>query len=200
MKTKRTPRKKTCIWFLAAAFLASATWSQAQTAGVTEKAVAALEQQWLHGPKANNPDLIAPLLADKIVVTEADGKVLDKAGMLAFCKKTKWDSAEYTDAKVTVFATPPSRPEAPKGSDAAGKPLDNNDRWTDTWTKMPSGRWQCWPACIAGKSVSSLRHLIELGRQQPGRPSLYSSVRFPARSSEPSFCLIGRAGRRSCVF
>jgi hypothetical protein len=95
--------KKTCIWFLIGLLsLASAAWSPAQTAGGTEKAVA-LEQQWLQGQKANNPELIAPLLADKIVVTEADGKVLDKAGMLAFYKKTKWDSAEYTDVKVTAF-------------------------------------------------------------------------------------------------
>jgi len=107
--------------------------------------VAALEQQWLQGQKANNPDLIAPLLADKIVVTEADGKVLDKAGMLAFYKKTKWDSAEYTDVKVTVFGDTAIATGGfkGKGTDAAGKPFDNNERWTDTWTKMPSGKWQC---------------------------------------------------------
>jgi hypothetical protein len=71
--------------------LGSAAWSQAQTADGTEKAVAAPEQQWLHGQKTNNPDLVAPLLADKIVATEADGKVLDKSGTLAVYKKTKWD-------------------------------------------------------------------------------------------------------------
>jgi hypothetical protein len=39
MKTKRTPMKKTCIWFLIGLLsLASAAWSQAQTAGGTEKA------------------------------------------------------------------------------------------------------------------------------------------------------------------
>jgi len=74
--------------------VASAAWSQAQQAGGTEKAVVALEQQWLQGQKTNNPDLVAPLLADKILVTEADGKVLDKDGTLAVYKKTKWDSAE----------------------------------------------------------------------------------------------------------
>jgi hypothetical protein len=83
--------------------LGSAAWSQAQTTGGTEKAVAALEQQWLQSQRTNNPDLVAPLLADKIVVTQADGKVLDKAGTLSFYKKTKGDSAEYTDVKVTVF-------------------------------------------------------------------------------------------------
>jgi hypothetical protein len=97
------------------------------------------------GTKANNPDLIAPPLADKIVVTEADGKVLDKAGILAFYKKTKWDSAEYNDVKVTVFGDTAIATGGfkGKGSDAAGKPFDNNERRTNTWTKMPSGKWQC---------------------------------------------------------
>lgn len=105
--------------------LGSAAWSQAQTAGGTEKAVVALEQQWLQGQKANNPDLIAPPLADKIVVTEADGKVLDKAGILAFYKKTKWDSAEYTDVQVAVFGDTAIATGGfkGKGTDAAGNLL-----------------------------------------------------------------------------
>jgi hypothetical protein len=24
----------------------------------------------------------------------------------------------------------------------SGKPLDVNERWTDTWMKMPGGKWQ----------------------------------------------------------
>jgi ketosteroid isomerase-like protein len=116
-----------------------------QTGGGTEKAVAALEQQWLQGQNTNNPDLVAPLLADKIVVTEADGKVSDKAGTLAFHKNTKWDSAEYDDVKVTVFGDTAIATGGfkGKGTDATGKPFDNNERWTDTWMRMPSGKWQC---------------------------------------------------------
>jgi ketosteroid isomerase-like protein len=31
-----------------------------------------------------------------------------------------------------------------KGTDArSGKPFEEHDRWTDTWVKMPSGKWQC---------------------------------------------------------
>src|SRR5258708_39459453 len=96
--------KKTSIWcFLGLLSLVSAAWSQAQQTGGTEKAVAALEQQWLEAQKTNNPDLLAPLLADKVVVTEADGKVTAKAETLATYKKTKWESAEYNDMKVKVF-------------------------------------------------------------------------------------------------
>ena len=104
-KIKETAMKKTSIWCLLAllALLALVSLAGSQTGGGTEKAVAALEQQWLQGQKTNNPDLVAPLLADKIVITEADGKVNDKVGTLAFYKNTKWDSAEYDDVKVTVF-------------------------------------------------------------------------------------------------
>lgn len=138
--------KKTWMWCLIGLLsLGIATRSQAQQTGGTEKAVAALEQQWLQGQKTNNPDLVAPLLANKTVVTEADGKVLDKEGTLAVYKKTKWDSAEYTDVKVTVFGDTAIATGGfkGKGTDAAGKPFDVNERWTDTWMKMPSGKWQC---------------------------------------------------------
>jgi ketosteroid isomerase-like protein len=125
--------------------LASAAWSQAQTSGGTEKAVTALEQQWMQSQKTNNPDLVAPLLADKFVNTGTDGKVTGKAATLANAKATKYESIEYEDLKVTVFgdtaiATGGSKA---KGTDESGKPLDEHVRWTDTWVKMPNGKWQC---------------------------------------------------------
>jgi ketosteroid isomerase-like protein len=143
-RLKETAMKKASIWCLLALLsLVSVTGSE--TGAGTEKAVAALEQQWLEGQKTNNPDLVAPLLADKIVVTEADGKVNDKAGTLAFYKNTKWDSAAYDDVKVTVFGDTAIATGGfkGKGTDAMGKPFDNNERWTDTWMKMPTGKWQC---------------------------------------------------------
>lgn len=125
--------------------LSGAAWSQAQTNDGTEKAVAALEQQWLQSQKTNNPDLVAPLLADKFISTGADGKLTDRAQTLANAKATKYDSMEYEDVKVTVFggtaiATGGSKA---KGTDELGKPIDEHVRWTDTWVKMPGGKWQC---------------------------------------------------------
>jgi len=119
--------------------------SPAQTTGETEKAVAALEQQWLQSQKTNNPDLVAPLIADKFVGTSPNGKVTGKVELLAEAKATKYSSMEYEDVKVTVFgdtaiATGGSKS---KGTDASGKPMDEHVRWTDTWVKMPGGRWQC---------------------------------------------------------
>jgi hypothetical protein len=75
---------------------------QAQTGG-TEKDVAALEQQWLQSQKTNNPDLVAPLIADKFIGTGADGKVTDRAQLLAAAKGSKYDSMEYEDVRVTAF-------------------------------------------------------------------------------------------------
>ena len=138
--------KKTLIWCLLALFLlVSAAWSQAQTTGGTEKAVAALEEKWLQAMKTNNPDLLAPLLADKFVTTSEVGKVTGKAETLADVKSTKWNSAENIDVKVTVFGDTAIATGGlkGKGTDASGKPIDLDIRWTDTWVKMPNGQWQC---------------------------------------------------------
>jgi ketosteroid isomerase-like protein len=125
--------------------IGSAAWSQAQTTGATEKTVAALEKQWMQSQETNNPDLVAPLIADKFIGTGADGKLTDRAQLLADAKASKYSSMEYEDVKVTVFgstaiATGGSRA---KGTDEAGKPMDTHVRWTDTWVKMPNGKWQC---------------------------------------------------------
>src|SRR5437763_9125940 len=115
--------------------LVSAARSEAQTTSGTEKAIAALEEQWLQSQKASNPDLVAPLLADKFVSTSSEGKITSKAGFLATQKSIKWSSAENTDVKVRVFGNTAiaTGSEKLKGTDASGQPLDLTERWTDTW-------------------------------------------------------------------
>ena len=138
--------KKTLIWcLLGLVLLVSAALSQAQTTAATEKAVAALEEQWLKSQQTNSPDLVAPLLADKFVNTQSDGKIMNKAETLANAKATKYVSAEYEDVKVTVFGDTAIATGGfkAKGTDASGKPMDIHERWTDTLVKMPSGKWQC---------------------------------------------------------
>ena len=135
--------KRGLMWCsLGLVLLASAAWAQT---GETEQAVAALEQKWLQSQRTNNPDLIAPLLADKLVDTSMDGKVVDKAGALAMAKAMKYTMAEYYDVKVTAFGNTAIATGGfkGKGTDASGKPFEANERWTDTWVKMPDGRWQC---------------------------------------------------------
>ena len=132
--------KKTLVCSLGLLLLVTAAWSQSGT----EKAVAALEQQWLQSQKTKNVDLLAPLLSDKFVNTSSEGKVIGKSETLAEYKTTKWESAENTDVKVTVFGDTAIATGVynGKGTDS-GNPLDVHERWTDTWVKMPSGKWQC---------------------------------------------------------
>ena len=139
--------KRAWMWcFVALLSLGSAALAADKPAGGgTEQAVAALEQQWLQSQKTNNPDLVAPLLADKFVNTGSDGKVSSKAEMLATAKATKYDSVDYDDVKVTAFGNTAIATGGftGKGTDAAGKPMDLRERWTDTWVKMRNGQWQC---------------------------------------------------------
>ena len=125
--------------------LAGTAWAQAQQGGDTsEKAVAALENQWLESQKTNNPDLVAPLLADKFVSTSAEGRLQSKAEMLAATRKRKYTSVEYNDVRVTAFGNAAIATGVYKGKGTdGGKPFDETERWTDTWVKMPGGKWLC---------------------------------------------------------
>src|SRR3982074_1093789 len=126
--------------------LASAPVSQAQqTSGATEKAVMALENQWLQSQKTNNPDLVAPLLADKFVSTDDEGKVTNKGQTLANAKASKIVSAGNENVQVTVFGDTAIATGlwVGRGTNEKGKPFDLRGRWTDTWIKMPDGKWQC---------------------------------------------------------
>ena len=132
--------KKTLVCSLGLLLLVTAAWSQSGT----EKAVAALEQQWLQSQKTNNVDLLVPLLADKFVNTSSDGKFTGKAETLAEYKNTKWESAENTDVKVTVFGEAAIATGVYNGKGTrSGKPFDVHERWTDTWVKLAYGQWQC---------------------------------------------------------
>jgi ketosteroid isomerase-like protein len=130
---------------LAVMVMATATWSQAQKNGATEKAVADLEQQWLKAQQTNNAAMLEPLLADGFTNTSSAGAVSNRAESIADAKKTKYTSVDYGDLKVMVFgdtAVAMGNFRA-KGTDSSGKPLDANERFTDTWSKMPDGKWQC---------------------------------------------------------
>ncbi len=126
--------------------LSAAGTLQAQvTMGETEKTVAAQERQWLQSQKMNNAELLAPLLAEKFVNTGGDGKVTNKAQALAEAKATHWTSVEYKNLEVVAYgdAAIATGVYIAKGTDAKGKPMDENERYTDTWIKMPDGKWQC---------------------------------------------------------
>lgn len=129
------------VLFAATGIPAANSVSPAQTA------VAALEQAWLKAQQTNNYDVIAASLADNIVQTSIEGKVTTtKAAALADDKSVKWTSVDYSDMKFyvygdsTVVAIGNFRG---KGTDSAGALVDERAVFTDTWVKMPDGKWQC---------------------------------------------------------
>jgi ketosteroid isomerase-like protein len=129
-----------------AILLGSAGLQAAEAAGPAQAAVAALEQSWLKAQQTNNYDVIGESLADNIVQTSAAGKVTTtKAAALADDKSVKWTSVDYSDMKFfvygdTVVAIGNFRG---KGTDSAGAAVDERAVFTDTWVKMPDGKWKC---------------------------------------------------------
>ena len=140
--------KRTFVVCCAVALLSLMVAAQAKDKKMgsgTEQAVAGLEQQWTDAAKASNPEPLAPLLADKFVSTDSQGKVIGKAETLAHTKAAKWQTNQISDVKVTVFGNTAIATGnwVGKGSDENGKPVDAHERWTDTWMKMSNGKWQC---------------------------------------------------------
>jgi len=119
---------------------------QAASADTSEQAVTTAEQQWLKSQQTNNTELLAPLLADKVVETTEGGKVFrGKEAVVADAKKDNWSSAEYSELKVTVFGNTAIATGifTGKRAESAGHPPAVRVRFTDTWVKMPDGKWLC---------------------------------------------------------
>ena len=126
--------------------VASTVQAQSSKPTGAEQAAVAQEQKWLQSQKTNNTDLLAPLLADNVVETSTEGKLLaGKAAVIAGAKTVKWMSAEYTNVQAAVYGDTVIVTGIfnGKGTDSAGKPIDVHERYTDTWVKMPDGQWQC---------------------------------------------------------
>lgn len=138
--------KRTWMWCLIGLLsLGSAALSQAQETDGIQKAVAALEAQWLQAQNTNSPDLLTPLLADKFVSTSPEGKVTGKADTMAELKSYVKDSGTNSEVKVIVYGDTAIAMGIwkAKQKDSSGKIIDLNIQWTDTWVKMSNGKWQC---------------------------------------------------------
>jgi ketosteroid isomerase-like protein len=128
------------------ALLLGASGVQAAGANPSETAVAALEKAWMQAQQTNNYEALDPALADNFVQTGGNGKVTTtKAAALADAKTITWKNVDYSEMKFvvhgdTVIATGYFRG---KGTDAEGKPVDERERFTDTWVKMADGKFQC---------------------------------------------------------
>src|SRR5579885_1762383 len=119
------------LTLLAALLAISTTWGQAaKSDAASEKAVAALENQWLQSQKTNNPDLVAPLLADTFVSTSAEGKLQTKEQTLATQKQRKYSSVDYEDVHVTVYGSTAIATGVYRGKGTGeGKAFDEVERW-----------------------------------------------------------------------
>jgi uncharacterized protein (TIGR02246 family) len=125
--------------------LAMSTASTADDSGA-EKAVVAAEHQWLKAEQTNNVELVRPLLADSVVLTTEDGRVLrGKDAVISDAKTTSWRAAATSDLRVTVFgqAAIATGTFIGKGTGADGKQFDTRVRFTDTWVRGKDGTWQC---------------------------------------------------------
>ena len=126
--------------------LAGGVAAQTATPGAAEQAVTAAENLWLKSQQTNNVDLVASLMADKVVETTAEGEVLvGREAVLADAKTVTWSSVTYADLKVTVFrhTAIATGTFVGKGKDATGKTLEEKVRFTDTWVEMSAGKWLC---------------------------------------------------------
>jgi uncharacterized protein (TIGR02246 family) len=130
---------------MASLALMVAAQAQDKMGGGTEQAVAGLEQKWIDAAKASDPSMLSPLLAEKFINTDSDGKVSGKSETLAAIKAAKWQTNQISHVKVAVFGNTAiaTGDWEGKGTDPKGKPVDTRERWTDTWMKMSDGKWQC---------------------------------------------------------
>jgi ketosteroid isomerase-like protein len=117
----------------------------AQSTPDVEKAISDLEYKWAAAQKDGKPDVVGPLLADRFVNTDTDGKVSGKDALLAGLKGGQWEQNGISDVKVIVFGhvAIATGAWAGKGVEGDGTKVDRHERWTDTWVRMPGGLWQC---------------------------------------------------------
>ncbi len=107
--------------------------------------IAVLEQSWAAAQKANDVSTIDALLAENYIEVLPDGSLMNKSQVLEDARKSKYESIELRDIKVTSFgdtAIVIGTFDA-KHADKDGKLLHDHERFVDTWRQMPGGKWQC---------------------------------------------------------
>ena len=122
----------------------------------TQKLITDRELKWAEAQKLGDANMVAPMLADTFVNTDADGQTYGKEKLLSNLKGGQWEQNGISDVKVTIYgnAAIATGAWAGKGIDGDGTKIDRAERWTDTWVKMPGGQWQC----VASQQTSTPRH------------------------------------------
>ena len=137
---------KFLVCLVAAFWCLTASAQPAEMKSITvESEIAALEQSWAAAQKANDPATIATILADNYIEVLPDGSLMNKSQVLDDAKKSKYETIELSDLKIISFgdtAIVVGTFDA-KHSDKDGKPVQDHERFVDTWRKMSGGEWQC---------------------------------------------------------
>jgi ketosteroid isomerase-like protein len=136
---------KFLVCFVTAFWCLSASAQSEANKITVESEITALEQSWAAAQKANDPSAIAPLLAENYIEVLPDGSLMNKSQVLDDARKSKYETIELSDLKIISFgdtAIVVGTFDA-KHSDKDGKPLQDHERYVDTWRKMPGGKWQC---------------------------------------------------------
>jgi uncharacterized protein (TIGR02246 family) len=110
-----------------------------------EDEIAALEHSWAAAQRTNDPATIAALLAEEFVEVLPDGSLMDKSQVLDDAKNSKYEMIKISDLKITRFGDTViviGTFDAKHSGDGA-KPMEDHERYVDTWRKMPDGKWQC---------------------------------------------------------
>lgn len=137
---------KFLVCLVATSWCLSASVQSAEVKSNTvESEIAALEQSWAAAQKANDPSAIAPLLADDYIEVLPDGRLMNKSQVLDDAMTSKYQAIELSDLKIISFGDTVIVVGTfdAKHSDKDGKPLQDHERYVDTWRKMPGGKWQC---------------------------------------------------------
>lgn len=134
-----------CVSVLLLASTLAPTAEPASQNQAIEKALTDLEYKWAAAQRDAKADVVAPMLAESFVNTDADGQVYGKARLLSNLKGGTWEQNGISSVKVAVYGDTAvaTGAWAGKGVDGDGTRIDRSERWTDTWVKTGDGKWQC---------------------------------------------------------
>ena len=117
---------------------------RAQNMADVEKTIADLESKWATAQKDGKADVVGPMLADRFITIDTDGKLTSKNERLAHVKPGNWDDDGISEVKVIVYGHVAIATGLWTGKGQVGDhKVDIHERWTDTWVHMAGDNWQC---------------------------------------------------------
>jgi ketosteroid isomerase-like protein len=124
--------------------LCAVNLSAAQTKDPATSKVTALEAQWNDAYKRGDAAGMTALLSDDFIITVEDGNTFSKTGYLAHTadSELRVQISDMSDLRVRVHGNLAIVTGAyhEKGT-SKGRAYESHDRFTDVWTKTPTG-WQ----------------------------------------------------------